>query len=156
MIANSIIVIIIINNNNNRSQRGMTNVWVALFCTAHHLDHDLSVRQLKHSHLVHLHCLPSSDCARLAWVGAIRRESTGGERGEVFSLAIKMQGTNRKWGGEARDFCVCDLGSELRLGGRDERKANTTYGIKIPSKHVYVPPCNSLCSILTGSGSSTT
>ena len=35
-------------------------------------------------------------------------------------LAIKMRGTNRSGGGEKS--LLCDPGSELRLGGREEMK----------------------------------
>ena len=43
-------------------------------------------------------------------------------------LAIKMQGTNRS--GEAGGkSLLCDPGSELRLGGREKRRANKINGM---------------------------
>ena len=51
-------------------------------------------------------------------IGAISRESTRGERAELFWQNEK-QGTNRGWGKEEKDL-LCDPGSEVRLEGREK------------------------------------
>ena len=52
-----------------------------------------------------------------------------------------MQGTNRSGEGEGRRACdVCDPVSELRLGGRENRKANIINGIKKKKKKNFPAP----------------
>ena len=69
--------------------------------------------------------------APLAWVGTIRRESTREERAEIFS---RQQCKARTVVGRGGKRLLCDPGSELRLGGRDNRRAKIINGMRKKEK----------------------
>ena len=66
----------------------------------------------------------------------IRRESTREERTEIFSRKKSARHEPQWVGGEKS--LLCDHGSELRLGGRENRSAKIINGMENIYTHIYI------------------